>query len=413
MADKKLRFEVEADTTKAEDSLDDVTDKVNELEGEKFEAKVGINEDQVRAQVQDVFDDLERLRSADPTVKIKVDEEAIGRAKTQVDGLGDGGSEAGKRFGGSFAADLGGMINSQVGGIGDQFVQGFGAALEGAGVSASLGGPLMAALGIGTVVAAAATTLWQAMNAGAEEYKKKVEEATELQKNLATGQLNQAVADLEKKLAPMAKTMSQFGISTGEAAKFILGATDELGLFNQEMNPDLMAQVDARAKELGVTNGDLMMKFRDTRNELLSLRSSTDEAGTGFAHTQQRMFEIIAAMEDTGASTEEVTGALADLAKQTKGPTQDAIVNHIATINGIPKSRVTDILADTNPDNLAQVQHEIDVLTKARSVPVRFAVDVNAGDIAAQVRAAVALAGGTVTTAQSVNQYQARNGPLR
>lgn len=413
MADKKLRFEVDAEVDKAKDNLGDVVEIADDLEDRKVEVPVGIDKDQVRAQAQDVLDDLDRIAHADPVITPKIDDDAINRAKAKMQSVGDGGGDAGKRFGGSFAADLGGMINSQVGGIGDQFVQGFGAALEGAGASASIAGPLMAALGIGTVVAAAATTLWQAMNAGAEEYKKKVKEATELQKNLATGQLTQAVADLEQDLAPLAKTMSQFGISTGEAAQFILGATDELGLFNKEMNPDLMAQVDARAKELGVTNGDLMMKFRDTRSALLTMRNATDDAGTSFAHTQQRMFEITAAMEGAGASTESVTAALSDLAKQTSGPTQDAIVNHIATINGIPKSKVTAILADTNPDNLAQVNHEIDVLTKARSVPVRFAVDVNAGDIAAQVRAAVALAGGTVTTAQSVNQYQARNGPLR
>ena len=88
-------------------------------------------------------------------------------------------------------------------------------------------------------------------------------------------------------------------------------------------------------------------------------------------------------------------------------------MRHIGAINGIPGSKMTEILTDTNPDDIAQTKAVIDNLAKARTIPLTVSVDVNAGQIAQQVAAAVALAGGNVSATQSVNQYQARNGPIK
>jgi len=96
MADKKLRFEVEADTDAAEKDLATLEKKVEALEGEKVEVPVEVDTTGVAAQVADVKADLEKLAATDQTVKVKIDvddaalRQAQGRIKGATDDIGKG-----------------------------------------------------------------------------------------------------------------------------------------------------------------------------------------------------------------------------------------------------------------------------------------------------------------------------------
>jgi hypothetical protein len=415
-----LEIPVEVDTDDAAADLKDFADDVEDLQDKFKPVELEVDTSDADSEIRDVADDLEKLGDAEirPEIRPDIDTAHVDRAGNDIrDRLESKGAEAGSRFGGSFAADFGGVINEEVGQVGDSLVQGLGAALEGAGASASFAGPLIAALGIGTVVAAAAKTLWDKLNEGAEQYKKSLEEAATIQENLATGNLRAAVADIDKKLGPLSETMRRFGISTEEAGQFILGTTDNLAGLTDLADTEIWGKAAEQIKTYGGEQGDTANAIERTRDTLNTMRQANAEAGTSLQDTQRRMFELLKAAEGVTASTEDTTDAMLDLADETSGPTRDAILKHIGVLNAIPEEELTKILAMPDKEAVAYTQRYIQEHTPDETVTVRLEPDWGSWNrakndiIGAGIRIPVH-ATATQATAASVREYERRNGPV-
>jgi hypothetical protein len=56
-----------------------------------------------------------------------------------------------------------------------------------------------------------------------------------------------------------------------------------------------------------------------------------------------------------------------DLASTSLKPVSDQILEYVASVNGIPESKMTEILTDADPDDVAQVKKILDDLAKSRN----------------------------------------------
>jgi hypothetical protein len=196
----------------------------------------------------------------------------------------------------------------------------------------------------------------------AEEYNGKLmgqlnvaEQATNRQR-----ELSRAIAAGETGLSDAALATDNYSESMAEsrdASREAATAADDLRRARQDLANDTLSVLEAE------------IAFREqvaASQEVLANTKSLDEAAT--------------AMIDTVRAAESVAQAQLDLKNQTKetaigmdtynqsmlaqaatldGPLQDAILRHVATQNGIPDEKVTQLLVDANPDNLAQITEMI------------------------------------------------------
>jgi len=372
MADKKLRFEVEADTAEAAAGLAELIEDVETLEKQFPEVTVEADTSEAERAVEDLGTELKELADP-PKVTVTVDQSALADAKADIDRATDPG-DSGKRFGATFARDFGGVINSEAASVGGDFTEGIATAFEAFGVSESLAGPLVAALGIGTVVAGAAAALWKTLNAGAESYKKSLESALEVQGDLAGGDLAAAASKVAETLKPINRELALLGISTEDATAFVLGYTDALGTLNEEAdeNATHTAAIQKLMAEQNLTWEEAVKIYTDARDKVREFARANDEAASELENKQRAEFAALrATIAHTGA-TEAANKALMAQAENALPAVQAEILTYIAKVNDIPATKVTEILADSDPNNLAQIQHELDVLTAARTVRINF-----------------------------------------
>jgi hypothetical protein len=92
MADKKLRFEVEADATEAEKVLEEITEKAEALEEQFPTVEVKADTGTADADLKEVLDQLAKVdaETATPKVNVQVDSSALKRARADIKDVGDG-----------------------------------------------------------------------------------------------------------------------------------------------------------------------------------------------------------------------------------------------------------------------------------------------------------------------------------
>lgn len=73
---------------------------------------------------------------------------------------------------------------------------------------------------------------------------------------------------------------------------------------------------------------------------------------------------------DSVAGRQMLTEAMLENAAALSGPVQTEVLNYIGLMNGIPEEKLTEILTDANPDDLAQVQAELDAVAAPRTMTV-------------------------------------------
>lgn len=357
--------------------------------------------------VEDAADDVDKL---DPEVEVGAD---TTRAVKGLDDVKRSASDAQGTVG--TLRDLGGPLDEAFGGLsgtagdfGDAF------AIAGEKIGSTIGlseeavGKLATSMGVGGVALGVVLTFWKMYQQGAEDARKRTEELMKTQEQLAQGHAAEVASKIVKDLGLNTLDAAKaVGLSTDQVIDFVTGTTDSIEPLNARLAElkKIYADTLAVAGTAGVPKGldDQTKALEGTVNKLNDYRDGWIKANGTLQETRQAEFEVAQALN---ASTDEML----DQASTVSGPVRDSILRHIALVNGIPTDKLTTILTDTDPDDIAQVKAELDQLTKSRTVPVKFSVDVNAGDIAAQVRSAVALAGGSVSS--SVQTYQQRNGPI-
>lgn len=286
MADQtaRLAIDIEADATKAERTLDDVAGQVEQLDRTDVTVDVTADTTQAERAVEDLAAEVRDV----PKVVLEVDDDAVSRARRKVDTVGDAGSGAGKRFGAQFARDSGAVLNEQAAMIGGDFTDGLATAFEAFGVSESLAGPLTAALGIGTVVVAAGTMLWQALTKDAEAYRKKVEEVGKAHESLAKGDVERTAKIILQQYGKVIDGARKYGFTTGQVVAQIVGGNDQVitGLEAQKRKLDETA---AGYTPIGIASRNALQAQID---KLREARKAWQESGQQLQQTEQDLNDV-------------------------------------------------------------------------------------------------------------------------
>jgi hypothetical protein len=188
MADKKLRFEVEADTKKAEKDLERIEEAVEELEKATPEVEITADTTELERATEDAADALKKLTTDTPKVTLEVDDTALrgaaDRSRAAIDGIGksaDSSKSVLANMVGNATQDLGalsgvaGSAGVAIGQMGEYMAD---AAAAGEGIGSIAGnflrvaGPVAAiSLGVGLL-----TTVFSNMSKSAEEARKRAED---------------------------------------------------------------------------------------------------------------------------------------------------------------------------------------------------------------------------------------------
>lgn len=244
-----------------------------------------------------------------------------------------------------------GDVGGVVGDFGEAFVgaaEVAGPALAKVGLSVeSLVGPLA----VGGIAFGAVKYFWDNFVGGANQAKDKL---LEVQKAMASGDMVAAAEGIVKALDPWRSTMDDLGVSVKTATDFITGQTDVLPLNEQKMN-------DHRSAEFFLTQELIRQQDAWKANHASLLTQQTDQ------------FNALRAIGGT-------TDAMLTQAEKALPELQAGILRYIAVQEGIPEEKITTILTDADPNDVAQVRAELDELAKRRTA----VVDVTANTEAAE-----------------------------
>jgi len=131
-------------------------------------------------------------------------------------------------------------------------------------------------------------------------------------------------------------------------------AVDALRRAHQDLAGDTLSTLEAE------------IAFREQvaeSTEVLGDKNTTmDQAATAMIDVVRGAEDVAGAMldeknatMDTRAGMDLYNTSMLTQASMLEGPLQDAILRHVANMNGIPDEKISEILLDANPDNLAQV----------------------------------------------------------
>ena len=114
---------------------------------------------------------------------------------------------------------------------------------------------------------------------------------------------------------------------------------------------------EATASDLAEAQDDLVMAYQDVADAAVeTARQEAAARGATISHTQ---------------AVDIQNAALLNQARTLEGPEQQALLAHTMRINGIPESRITQILTDTDPNDLAQTEGEINNTSRTRKSAVQ------------------------------------------
>jgi len=366
---EKVKIEVVADTRSASDDIKHLGDDVKALGDKPVEIATEFEDRAARAGLGDLVEDIRKAQEKSPVkIDVVVNEETAKRSfKSVEDGASKAGASGGGRFGESFIRDLGGTLspnNQQIVGMGADLAAGIETGFAAIGQEA-LAGPLLSALGIGTVVVVAAQQLWSVLQQGAEGYKKEVAAAKTVQEELFAGERLQAAKKFQEQWGGLVTTAEKLaGFSPEQVFKFIQGADDPaISKFIDDIR-----EANAKTLSFGGNIGEGAKKLGDLADGLDQARGAAKEGGAALQQTNQ---QTLALLKATGATNDE----LLEYARVSGPQSRKEVLLYLASIGAIPKDVVTQFGSDIDDQELASVKGALDNAAKDRTATVHVKLD--------------------------------------
>ena len=130
---------------------------------------------------------------------------------------------------------------------------------------------------------------------------------------------------------------------------------------------------DRLIEVMETANGVIEDGDTDMREARQAMDDAAQAAGA-VADAQVRVAQDTAAANGRTLSAADAqsiwNGKMIESARTAKGPLRDGIINYIATVNGIPPEKVSEILADTNYATVAEAQAALDGASRARQAAI-------------------------------------------
>lgn len=327
LVDDDHELELTADTAEA---LTDVAKVDREADEAAKQRELVIRS----AGLGDILDDIRKV------------ERGAQSAQAQLEGIGTAADDASNVTTDGVGRMTGGLaqIPGPIGEIGQAFNDASDLA-EGLGDKVAGLGPILA------VAAGAAFTFWNLWQDQADQAKKKLEEVKGAQLAMASGDMTKATTLLADAYAKYATQLSAAGISQADFANLITKNT-----------PLTDAQTQAMNEQLGVIG----LSEKGVKDLQAAWQTEADE----LTKAQTAQFEMSKAL---GATTDQLFG----MAGEALPAVRKQILEYIAATEGIPAEKLTTVLTDADPDDVAQVKALLDELTRDRTVTVNAALGAN------------------------------------
>lgn len=352
MADRVTEYKVKLTADdEASKPIDKAAEKADAFAKGKYEAELDEHGGaEVQAAIGKILEQGTKYDSAHYEAEYKADTTQAVKSFDEVERKG--GSLTGSAL--NALSDLTGPlgdVSQQVGGFGQAFVGAAelaGPQLEAIGVDV---GKLAGVMGVGGAALGAIIYFWDTFVGGADQAQAKL---LDVQKALAAGDMAKAAQGITDALQPWRSTMDDVGLSVKTATDFVTGLTDTLPLATDKVD-------DHRSKEFFLAQELQRQRQAWTDNHADLLQKQTDE------------FNVLRAIGGT-------TDAMLTQASTALPELQAGILRYIAVQEGIPEEKITTILTDADPDDVAQVKAELDEVAKRRTA----VVDVTANTAAAE-----------------------------
>lgn len=361
---ERLALEVTVDD-KATKPLDKLADTVDELEHADPVVDVKVDTTTGDRELDAMFDKAKNP----PKVVFEVDDDALARTGRKVsDDVGHAGGIAGKNFGEQFARDVGSTFaaDNPALGIGADLAAGIETGFGALGAE-SLAGPIIAALGIGTVAVTAAKAIWDVLNKGAGDYKKAVEDAKSVQEQLFAGQDLQAIKTFDQKFGGIVTRAQELGkLSPQDVFAFLTGAPNkpvEDFIANvQQLNGETVAA--------GGTLTDTNFALGHLVENLIDAKKASGDATKQLEQQGDRQLDYLKAIKASNATLLTYASTAAPAARQ-------ATIDYVVELNKIPPSKATELKADVDRGDLAAAQKLLDDVAADRTVTIKMQAEVD------------------------------------
>lgn len=137
-------------------------------------------------------------------------------------------------------------------------------------------------------------------------------------------------------------------------------------------------RTDAYAEALERATADVADAEQGTREYRAAQRDATDAAvdmADAVVEQARAAAEARGETYSASAATSAWNRSMVGAARQASGPLRDAIVNYIATVNGIPPEFVTAIVADTNYASVEEAGRALDDVSRTRNAQLDAETD--------------------------------------
>lgn len=312
-------------TDDATATLDKVATKADEVD--KADPRVIIT----AAGFGDILADLDAVQAAGDDTRAKLagigDGAGEASAETKVS-MGDVGQALGQVNGP--LGDLAGTFDDMASGA-DSLFSGLGGGLSG------LAGPL-------GIAAGAVAGFWKMWGDQADEAKKKLDAVKDAQIAMAGGDISAAVDLITKSYDKFKSSLDAAGISQADYTAIVMGT----------------AQVTDDQKRAMAESGDALgLQGRAIDDVAKQWEQATEQV----TKQQTSQFEVAKAM---GATTDQ----LLTQAQSALPAVRAQILQYVAAQEGIPAEKLTTVLTDADPDDVAQVRKILDDMAKDRDSTV-------------------------------------------
>lgn len=338
---------VTADTAAAESDIATTQGKAEELTGADWAIAMHAKLDKAKADIGDLKGRLDGMVAEDYQATLTADtgpaEKSVAGLQTKI--VGKGGVmpslESGiRQLGGplgpmaSVAAEWSGSLSSMGEVVGSTLGK-TGEDLSGFAEKFAVGGAILGGIML----------FWNELNGAAARHKQVLEEVKQAQLDIAKGETAAGIQKFIDSHKAAFDALEAIGVSAADAWKLLTGeiapTTENIAALGGDLSKldfSALIQITSAATDWTTTNADLQV-------------------------LQERVFEIAKA---AGASGDEFL----QMAKEALPAVRAEILNYIADVNGIPRDKITAILTDADPDDVAQVKKLLDDLTKDRTVTV-------------------------------------------
>lgn len=177
------------------------------------------------------------------------------------------------------------------------------------------------------------------------------------------------VADQEKETAEASELLAETSLAVADAMNEQVDAAFKLGdatLALSNAQNDWQQTLQALPEDLKSADGDLL-KMQDTLNKGVSSANDMAEANVRVGEEAAKA----AGRTTTAASKMDAYNtSMVKAASQASGPLRTAILDYIATVNGIPTDVVTDIQAAIDRGDIAEAERLLNSASRTRTAAV-------------------------------------------